>query len=332
MLNLNFRDIRTHNGSKDAGFEELVCQIAHASPPVNAKEFIRTGIGADAGVECFWVLSDGTEHAWQAKYFIDPITDGQWSQITDSVQAALTKHPKIKKYYICVPRNLSHGIQSRNSRQVQTERYKYNVHLENWKQFAESRGLQVEFELWTEHDMSLRLENPTDPFLYGKAIYWFDIPLLEMQQLRAKVADAQKLLGDRFSPEDHIDIPISRVFDSISLAGMDPNFVKFLKCILKVIDRTERLLKEPIPDDGKSAINRCLKNLQSYHQLCLTSNKNGTFFNEYKVLYDKLSDIYNDVNSISRQSSTIVMEETNDETTTTYLQRRLLNDIETEIS
>lgn len=333
MLNLNFRDIRTHNGSKDGGFEELVCQIAHASPPVNAKEFIRTGIGADAGVECFWVLSDGTEHAWQAKYFIDPITDGQWSQVTKSIETALTRHPAIKKYYICFPRNLSHGIQLRNGRQIQTERDKYDIHLNKWIRFAESRGIHVEFELWTEHDIFLRLVNPTDSILYGKAIYWFDIPLLEMQQLRDKVTDSQRLLGDRYSPLDHIDISISRVFDSIILSKeMDLNLVKFLKSIQDAIDSTEYLIKETTQERGKSVLKRCLMRLQGYHQLCLTSNKNGTFFNEYEVLYDKLSDIYYDVNSISRQSSTIVREETNDETTTTYLQRRLLNDIETEIS
>ena len=71
MTELNFSNIRTFDGSKDGGFEELICQLAHLCPPANARTFERKeGAGGDAGVECYWILDDGTEHAWQAKYFL----------------------------------------------------------------------------------------------------------------------------------------------------------------------------------------------------------------------------------------------------------------------
>ncbi len=51
MIDLNFSQIRTHNGSQDEGFEELICQIAHLTPPDNAEYFVRKDSGGgDAGV------------------------------------------------------------------------------------------------------------------------------------------------------------------------------------------------------------------------------------------------------------------------------------------
>ena len=62
MIDINFSNIRTHDGSKESGFEELVCQLAHLQKPENALRFIRKeGAGGDAGVECYWVLKDGSE-------------------------------------------------------------------------------------------------------------------------------------------------------------------------------------------------------------------------------------------------------------------------------
>jgi hypothetical protein len=41
MPELNFSNIRTFDGSKDGGFEELICQLAHLCPPSNARTFER---------------------------------------------------------------------------------------------------------------------------------------------------------------------------------------------------------------------------------------------------------------------------------------------------
>ncbi|MRG88348.1 hypothetical protein [Salinibacillus xinjiangensis] len=49
--------------------------MAHLTPPEDVDYFARKeGAGGDAGVECYWKLKDGTEHAWQAKYFTDNLS------------------------------------------------------------------------------------------------------------------------------------------------------------------------------------------------------------------------------------------------------------------
>lgn len=68
----DFKNIRPFDGSKNKGFEELVCQLAHLEKFDGTDEFIRKeGAGGDAGVECFWRLKDQNEYGWQAKYFTD---------------------------------------------------------------------------------------------------------------------------------------------------------------------------------------------------------------------------------------------------------------------
>ena len=70
MTELNFLNIRTHNSSKQGGFEELVCQLACLQENSNYNKFVRIeGSGGDGGIECYWQLKDGSIHGWQAKYF-----------------------------------------------------------------------------------------------------------------------------------------------------------------------------------------------------------------------------------------------------------------------
>ena len=67
-VEIDFSRIRSYEGSRQKGFEQLVCQLAHHSKPENAKEFVRKdGAGGDAGVECYWKLEDGSEFAWASQ-------------------------------------------------------------------------------------------------------------------------------------------------------------------------------------------------------------------------------------------------------------------------
>ena len=60
-------------------FEEMVCQIARREKIEGATRFInKDGSG---GVKYFWMLNDGTEVAWQAKYFLNSLGNSKWEQI-----------------------------------------------------------------------------------------------------------------------------------------------------------------------------------------------------------------------------------------------------------
>ena len=217
---LDYRNIRPYEGSTRNGFEELVCQLAHLSPPENADFFVRKdGSGGDAGVECFWKLKDGSEHAWQAKYFLDPLKYAQWQQITKSVKKALDKHPKLTKYYICIPRD---RIDSRGKNQKNpSELDQWNKYKKKWIETA--KGMDVEFEFWGKHELNLKLSNESDPHFSGRALFWFKEPLINLNKLKKIANKSCKTLGERYTEESHLDLPIAKKLDGV---GLTPNWQK----------------------------------------------------------------------------------------------------------
>jgi hypothetical protein len=82
-------------------YQGILCaQLAETDCPFDAT-FERTG-PPDAGVECYCVFPDGTEWGWQAKYF-DGLDHSQWAQLDHSVKTALDKHPRLIRYFVCIP-------------------------------------------------------------------------------------------------------------------------------------------------------------------------------------------------------------------------------------
>ena len=76
-MSLDWNGLRLLDGSVRTAFEELCVQLASCelTCPIGGAEripdgstFVRKG-APDAGVECYWKLPDGSEIAWQAKYF-----------------------------------------------------------------------------------------------------------------------------------------------------------------------------------------------------------------------------------------------------------------------
>jgi len=103
-INLIWNNIRAINGDQKEGFEEFVTQLARMENISGAKQFVRKGT-PDSGVECYWILEDNSEWAWQAKYFTASLESSQWSQINQSVESAIEGHPNITTYIIALPIN-----------------------------------------------------------------------------------------------------------------------------------------------------------------------------------------------------------------------------------
>lgn len=216
-VNFDFSKIRSYNSSQTNGFEEFICQLAHLEYPSDTGQFIRKeGAGGDAGVECFWKLKDKSEHAWQAKYFLGKLGSSQWKQINKSVETALKKHPEIKKYYVCIPKDRTDSRKSdRDGKNAKSELEKWSECVVNWTKLASSKGMEVEFIFWGKHEIVQRLIS--DKQLYsGLALYWFDEAVLSFPLLNRCLEKSRRILGDRFTPEFHVDLPIAKVFDGLT--------------------------------------------------------------------------------------------------------------------
>lgn len=218
MNNINFSNIRTHDGSKNSGFEELVCQLAHLQKLDNGARFVKKeGAGGDAGVECYWILDDDSEICWQAKYFPDGMNSSRWQQLDKSFKTALEKHQNLTTYVICMPLDKSDSRKiGRGGKQVVSVEDEWKKHVTKWKGMAQKRGQNIEFVYWGKHEITSFLAID-DPLYSGRALYWFNEPILGFDVFNKITLKARDSLGDRYTPEFNIDLPISKSFDGLSL-------------------------------------------------------------------------------------------------------------------
>ena len=215
---LDFHQIRTHDGSKNSGFEELICQLAHLRRPDNGKIFVRKeGAGGDAGVECYWVLDDNAEKCWQAKYFPDGLNSSRWKQIDESFSTALKKHPNLNQYVVCLPLDKADSRRKvRVGKQVVSVENEWLKHVQKWKGQAKKIGREIKFSYWGKHEITTFL-TIDDPLYSGRALYWFNEPFLGSEIFRNIAKRSQKSLGDRYTSEFHVDLPVARSFDGLCL-------------------------------------------------------------------------------------------------------------------
>ncbi len=215
-MEINFSNIKIHDGSKNNGFEELVCQLAHLERPENAKRFVRKeGAGGDAGVECYWILDDNSEIAWQAKYFMGEMSPSRWSQITKSFKTAVKKHPNIKSYIICLPIDKADSRKvGRGGKQVKTVEDEWNAQLVKWQAFATKHGRSIDINYWGKHELTLSLSR-NDAEYSGRALYWFNQPILNSETFNQLTIKTEECLGDRYTADLHVDLPIIQKFDAV---------------------------------------------------------------------------------------------------------------------
>ncbi len=216
MIKVDWKALRPLNGTQAEGFEELCAQLARIECPPNSK-FIRKGT-PDGGVECYTILCDGSEWGWQTKYF-DVIGDSQWAQIDKSVKTALEKHPRLKRYYVCIPLNLPDGrIEDRKSAQE-----RWNEHVAKWSDLATKLNITIDFIYWGSSELIDRISRPA---FSSKYRFWFDSQAFDNTWFTARLDEAIHAAGARYTPEIHVDIPIAKEFD---IFGRDPKSFDIIK-------------------------------------------------------------------------------------------------------
>jgi hypothetical protein len=180
----------------------LCAQLARAESPIG---FERKG-APDAGVECYTVHPDNTEWGWQAKYF-DDLGDAQWQQLDSSVKTALSKHPKLVKYFICVPLDRPDArIEGRRS-----AKERWDDHVTKWQGWAFEIGMTVEFVYWGSHELLERLSRPEH---VGRVRLFFDVRRFDAAWFGARLDEALQTAGPRYTPEIHVDLPIAKELDA----------------------------------------------------------------------------------------------------------------------
>lgn len=241
-VTLDWTAIRPLNGGREKGFEELCSQLARAEVPDGAR-FVRKGT-PDAGVECYAVFADATEWGWQSKYF-DALGDSQWKQIDDSIKAAIEKHPNLIRYYVCVPSDLPDGrIDGRKS-----AKERWDEHVKKWSGWAQAKHRSVEFVWWGSSELLERLARSEH---VGRVRFWFDKHGFDSAWFTARLDEALKAAGPRYTPEIHVELPIAESLDAFGRTKSFFDRIKALAIPVREALRRARSLERSIAD-GEAA-------------------------------------------------------------------------------
>ena len=204
VMNLDWHAIRPLNGTKTHGFEELCAQLARAETPQDAT-FVRKG-SPDAGVECYCTLPDGAEWGWQAKYFFT-LGNSQWNQLDDSVSKALEKHPKLTRYFICVPMDRPDARINNQTSAME----KWHERVEKWRGWAETRGMSVEFVCWGDSELVEFLSRTEH---MGRLWFWFNSTVLTQQWFKDRLEESIQAAGPRYTPQIHVELEIAKELET----------------------------------------------------------------------------------------------------------------------
>lgn len=205
-MNIEWTKLRSYNGDQKNAFEELICQLARAEHIEGRQKFVRVA-APDAGVEAFCVLDNGDEYGWQAKFF-SSMGNPQWKQLKDSFETALDKHPKLKKYYVCIPLD-------RADARVDGRKYfmdRWNEKVIEWTKIAKNKGREIEFEYWGDSEIFDRLSRTEHT---GRRYYWFGNEEFSNAWFNQKLEESISNLGVRYTPELNFQLPISRSFEGL---------------------------------------------------------------------------------------------------------------------
>ncbi|SHL44827.1 hypothetical protein SAMN05518668_10169 [Sphingobium sp. YR657] len=143
-------------------FEELVCQIGRRVPPNGSSEFRRIhGAGGDGGVEAVWLLKNGDEVGYQAKYYVTS-SGIDWGAIDNSVDTALSTHPTMTTMHIAIACSLTGPTKRRTKAGAPTANgwTEWDTHKAKWTANAATLGRAVEFVPWTAPDLEELLTRP----------------------------------------------------------------------------------------------------------------------------------------------------------------------------
>lgn len=88
--------------------------------------------------------------------------------------------------------------------------------------------MSVEFEYWGKHELTLYLQKDK-PEYTGKLLFWFDTAVIPSDSLLKLAENSRGSLGERFTPEYHVNLPIAKSFSCI---GLDERWKASLREVL----------------------------------------------------------------------------------------------------
>lgn len=262
-LDIDFKSIRSLEGSQANGFEEFCCQLAHRESPVpDGSQFFRLhGAGGDGGIECYWRMPSGEMWGYQAKYLFEL----KKSQLNASVKATLNLHPQLKKYVICIPFDLTGPTGRGGKNQIDI----WNEYVKEWEELANKKDMDVKFILWPKSILIDRLLNI--PNESGRIKYWFGREeIFDLNWFGNQISNSISSVGPRYTPELNIKVPIAQCFESLANTQEWREIVREYKKIFNVAsNKWKRTIGRKASADDEVPLSNEAKNIANKLEHCI---------------------------------------------------------------
>ncbi len=250
----DFSSVREVDGKRSAGFEELCVRLSEALCGGSVVELLRVdGAGGDGGVEAIVKTSDGREIGIQSKYFVSSLGQSQWKQIEKSVSQALTKHPSLTDYFVCVPRDRSPAAHT-----------KWGAMTKSWSK----NHPRLRVTWFGRSELSSLLAQPSWSHL---ATYWLGSPLFSTDWARERSELAIRQLHRRFTPSLHnktrAERGLSRML-ALEAARMEYRYLSE-RLAVKVRQLVPKLRDSSWPAEASDLPSLCLKALEASEAVLL---------------------------------------------------------------
>lgn len=222
---MNWEHFQTYNEAPTRAFEAFCNQLFEQYCKREFKEGIKhfavvNGSGGDGGVEAYAILNNNDIIGLQAKWFTDSITDNQFLQIKNSIETAIKIRPAIKKYIVCIPRDLGSLKIGRGEKVIK------NPEDERWRKLKQTNP-DIELILWDESELLNQLQNPECSSIQR---YWFEKSELDINNLKYAInIQKEGWLKLKYIPDLH------------SKGTIDNNIKKFIGTVESKIFEIKKL-------------------------------------------------------------------------------------------
>lgn len=220
---MNWNNFNTYGSNPSDAFETLCNQLferylkrVHKNDWTKIR--IVNGEAGDGGVEAYGQLKDGKIIALQSKWFRGVLDIGQFRQIKDSINMAMSLRPEIEKYIICIPRDinsLKFGRGKQNEPKKPIENHEDKA-VETFVNEMKDNHPQLEIEWWFDHNLTLELAESSNE---GIQKFWFEKELVSLGYLERLFAlGKQGWLQSRYIPELHAQGVIHQTVEELNFS------------------------------------------------------------------------------------------------------------------
>ena len=196
-----WNSFNTYDLSPEDAFETMNNQLFQRYLQVNYSDMlinfrVINGSGGDGGIEAYGLLKDDSIVAVQSKWFRNNLEEPQIGQIRKSVHTAMGLRPAIKKYIICIPRNINSLKIGKGKKPIKnSEEFRIN----NLEKDLRRDYPDLELTWWFDHELRIEIQKPENE---GVHKFWFEREIFFFRELteRFQMQKTNSWLKERYVP------------------------------------------------------------------------------------------------------------------------------------